>query len=111
MRAEFQKGSSIDDIRKKITIGGIATKVTKQLENKKVFRIERIQRKKMDVMQLLNKHRSKSVEGKVLVEVDPSVLTALEHFAKAKEEHDGNIIHSKKLYKLGDKGLLVRNAP
>ncbi|KAK4758856.1 hypothetical protein SAY87_020157 [Trapa incisa] len=105
--AELQRGSTIDDIKKKITKGGIETKVAKQLENKKLFRTERIQRKKMEVMQLLNKHQPKSVEEKTLVGVEPSVQTALEHFAKTKEEHDGNVVHSKKLYKLGDKGLLV----
>lgn len=111
MQAEVLKGSSIDDIRKKITKGGIETKVTKQLDGRRVFRTERIQRKKVEVVQLLNKCRAKSVEEKVLFEAEPDALTALELFAKAKEEQDGIIVHSKKLYKLGDKELLVRNAP
>ncbi|KAK4788945.1 hypothetical protein SAY86_020264 [Trapa natans] len=105
--AELQKGSTIDDIKKKITKGGIETKVARQLENKKVFRTERIQRKKIEVMKLLNKHQPKSMEEKVLDGVEPSLQTPLEHFAKTKEEHDGNVVHIKKLYKLGDKELLV----
>ncbi|XP_031400299.1 alpha-glucan water dikinase, chloroplastic [Punica granatum] len=107
LQVELQKGSTIDEIRKKIAKGGIETKVVKQLESRKSFRIERIQRKKTDVMQLLNKHRAKSAEEKVLVEAEPKALTALELFAKAMEEHEGIVVNSKKLYKLGDKELLV----
>ncbi|KAG4215148.1 hypothetical protein ERO13_A01G159900v2 [Gossypium hirsutum] len=106
LQSELEKGASLDEIRKKITKGEIKTKVAKQLQNKKYFSPERIQRKQRDLMQLLNKHAVKAVEESISVEVEPKPLTAVEPFAKEKEL-DGNPVMSKKIYKVGEKELLV----
>ncbi|GLT36600.1 hypothetical protein SLA2020_109680 [Shorea laevis] len=105
LEAELQKGVSLDEIRKKITKGEIATKVSRQLKEKKYFRVERIQRKKRDLMQLLNKHAVKSTVEKISTE--PHSLSVIELFAKAKEEEDLSLVLNKKLYKLVDKEVLV----
>ncbi|PPD97840.1 hypothetical protein GOBAR_DD05148 [Gossypium barbadense] len=106
LQSELEKGASLDEIRKKITKGEIKTKVAKQLQNKKYFSPERIQRKQRDLMQLLNKHAVKVVEESISVEVEPKPLTAVEPFAKEKEL-DGSPVMNKKIYKLGEKELLV----
>ncbi|KAH1122512.1 hypothetical protein J1N35_005672 [Gossypium stocksii] len=106
LQSELEKGASLDEIRKKITKGEIKTKVAKQLQNKKYFSPERIQRKQRDLMQLLNKHAVKAVEESIFVEVEPKPLTAVERFAKEKEL-DGSPVMNKKIYKLGEKELLV----
>lgn len=109
MQTELQKGTSLDDIRKKIFKGEIQAKVSKQLQKKKYFRTERIQRKKWDVTQMLNKYVAKPVDA-----VDeqylttPKALTPVEVFAKAKEELDGSPVLDRSVYKLNDKQLLVR---
>ncbi|XP_012467413.1 alpha-glucan water dikinase, chloroplastic [Gossypium raimondii] len=106
LQSELEKGASLDEIRKKITKGEIKTKVAKQLQNKKYFSPERIQRKQRDLMQLLNKHAVKVVEESISVEVEPKPSTAVEPFAKEKEL-DGSPVMNKKIYKLGEKELLV----
>uniref|UniRef100_A0A6M2F697 alpha-glucan, water dikinase n=1 Tax=Populus davidiana TaxID=266767 RepID=A0A6M2F697_9ROSI len=113
LQAELGKGVSVDEIRKKISKGEIKTNVSKQLQNKRYFSTERIQRKGRDLAQLVNRHSaisvedraSKSVEEKASIE--PKVLKAVELFAKEKEEHDGGAVLNKKIYKLADKELLV----
>lgn len=106
LQIELDKGVSLDDIRKKIVKGDIKTKASKQL-NKKIFNDERIQRKKWDLTQILNKHVAKAVEALEAKPLAPKPLTAVEHFAKSKEELDGSPVLNKKLYELGDKQLLV----
>ncbi|XP_011034107.1 PREDICTED: alpha-glucan water dikinase, chloroplastic-like isoform X3 [Populus euphratica] len=112
LQTELYKGVSIDEIQKKITKGEIKTE-SKQLQNKSYFSNERIERKKWDIMQLVNKHAAKSVEDKVSksakgkASVESKVLKAVELFAKKKEEHDGGAVLNKKIFKLGDKELLV----
>ncbi|XP_043704280.1 alpha-glucan water dikinase, chloroplastic-like isoform X1 [Telopea speciosissima] len=105
LQAELDKGSSLDEIRKKIVKGEIQTKVSKQLEKKRYFTVERIQRKERDFMQLLNKYTAKSVKEKV--SVPPQSPTAVELFLKAKGEQDGGTILNKLFFKLGDKELRV----
>ena len=105
MQSELEKGVSLDEIRKKITKREIETKVSKQLQKKRYFSAERIQRKQRDLMQLLNNHAAKSVEESISVE--PKPLTAIERFAKEKER-DGSPVMNKKFYKLGERELLVR---
>ncbi|XP_034899936.1 alpha-glucan water dikinase, chloroplastic isoform X3 [Populus alba] len=113
LQTELYKGVSIDEIQKKITKGEIKTEESKQLQNKRYFSNERIQRKKWDIMQLVNKHAAKSVEDKVSksaegkASVESKVLKAVELFAKKKEEHDGGAVLNKKIFKLADKELLV----
>ncbi|XWS22628.1 hypothetical protein CRYUN_Cryun29cG0052500 [Craigia yunnanensis] len=104
LRSELEKGVSLDEIRKKITKGEIETKVSKQLQNKRYFSVERIRRKERDLMLLLNKHAVKPVEESISVE--PKPLTAVECFAKEKEL-DGSPVMNKKIYKLGENELLV----
>ncbi|RWR94050.1 alpha-glucan water dikinase, chloroplastic isoform X1 [Cinnamomum micranthum f. kanehirae] len=62
LELELEKGSSLDEIRNKIIKGNIQAKVSKQLQTRKYFTIERIQRKKRDIMHLLNKYATESVE-------------------------------------------------
>ncbi|KAG5522132.1 hypothetical protein RHGRI_034352 [Rhododendron griersonianum] len=107
LQIELDNGTSIDGIRKKIIKGEIQTKVTKQRE-KKYFTVERIQRKKRDLMELLNKHSSGLVEEKISpVSVKPKVLSTIERFAQEKQEQGGGPITNKKIFRLADKELLV----
>ncbi|XP_042502200.1 alpha-glucan water dikinase, chloroplastic-like isoform X2 [Macadamia integrifolia] len=103
--AELDKGTSIDEIRKKIVKGDIQTKVSKQLGKKKYFSSERIKRKETDFMHLLNKFAPKSVKEKV--SVPPEHPTAVEIFLNAKEKQDGGSILNKSVFKIGDKELQV----
>ncbi|KAJ6321390.1 hypothetical protein OIU77_011468 [Salix suchowensis] len=113
LQTELDKGVSVNEIQKKITKGEIKTEVSNQLQNKRYFSTTRIQRKKRDIMQLVNKHAAKSVDDKVSKyaerkdSVESKVLKAVELFAKEKEEHDGGAVLNKKIFKLADKELLV----
>jgi alpha-glucan, water dikinase len=106
LQAELDNGISIDQLRKKILKGNIESKVSKQLKNKKYFSVERIQRKKRDIMQLLNKHKSDVTEQKV--ETTPIQPTVLDHFNQSLQEKDGCEVLSRKLFKFGDNEILVR---
>ncbi|XP_038994051.1 alpha-glucan water dikinase, chloroplastic-like [Hibiscus syriacus] len=107
LQSELETGVSLDEIRMKITKGEIETKVSKQLQNKRYFSPERIQRKQRDLMQLLNKHAVKPVEEtQESISVETKPLTAVERFAREKEL-DGSPVMNKKIYKLGEKELLV----
>ncbi|KAL4015937.1 alpha-glucan water dikinase [Cucumis melo var. makuwa] len=103
--SELNKGASIDEIRKKITKGEIKTKVAKQLQDKKYFRVDKIQRKTRDLVQLVNQYKSQPIEETYTAK--PKALTEFEKFAKIKEEQDGDDVINKIIYKLGDKDLLV----
>ncbi|KAL6983727.1 alpha-glucan, water dikinase [Sarracenia purpurea var. burkii] len=105
LQIELEKGTSLDEIRKKITKGQIQTKVAKRLEKRKYFIAERIQRKKRDLMQLLNKYSDGSVEENIPSK--PQALSTIERFAKEMEEHAGCPITNKKIFRLADKELLV----
>nr|AIR93787.1 glucan water dikinase [Kalanchoe fedtschenkoi] len=102
---ELDNGISIDELRKKIIEGEIETKVTKQVQKKKLPRIERIQRKKRDILQILHKQSAGFVENNVLF--TPKTLTAIQLYTKGKEEQSGGILLNKKVYKLADKELLT----
>ncbi|KAK9117218.1 hypothetical protein Sjap_016165 [Stephania japonica] len=101
LQNELDKGSSLEEIRKKIIKGDIQSKVSKQ----KRRTVERIQRKKRDLMQLLNKHTAGIVEEKSFIASEAP--TAIQLFSKSKEEQDGGAILNKKVFKLGDKELLA----
>lgn len=103
--SELAKGATVDEIRKKITKGEIKTKVAKQLQDKRYFRVEKIQRKKRDLVQLVNKYTYQPIEETYTAK--PKALTEFEQFAKIKEEQDGGDVINKIIYKLGDKDLLV----
>lgn len=105
MLSELTKGATIDEIRKKITKGEIKTKVAKQLKENKYFRVEKIQRKKRDLVQLVNKYATQPIEETYTAK--PKALTEVEKFAKLKEEQDGGDVINKTIYKLGDKDLVV----
>lgn len=105
LQIELDKGTSLDEIHKKITKGEIQTKVTKQLGYKKDFGGERTRRKKRDLMQLITKYAAESVEEQGSVK--PKALTVVELFAKTKEEQEGGDVLKKQIYKLADKELLV----
>ncbi|AQK82749.1 alpha-glucan water dikinase 1 chloroplastic isoform X1 [Zea mays] len=105
LQAEVDKGISIDQLRQKILKGNIESKVSKQLKNKKYFSVERIQRKKRDITQLLSKHKHTLVEDKV--EVVPKQPTVLDLFTKSLHEKDGCEVLSRKLFKFGDKEILA----
>ncbi|KAA3462646.1 alpha-glucan water dikinase, chloroplastic-like isoform X2 [Gossypium australe] len=104
LQFELEKGASLDVIRKKITKGEIETKVSKPPQNKRYFSAQRTQRKQRDLMVLLNKHSVKSVEGSITVE--PKPLTAVESFAR-KIELDSSPVMNKKIYKFGERDVLV----
>lgn len=106
LQAELEKGASLDEIRTKITKGEIQTKVVKQLKTKKYFHVERIQRKKRDLMQLINRNVAENI---VEQSVDaPKTLTVMDRYAKAREEYDTGLVLSRTIYKIADNDLLVR---
>ena len=83
----------------------------KKHESKQVYRTGRINRKQRDLMKILNKHATKPVDEAKLGSEEsakPKALKAVELFAKEKEEEDGASVVNKKIYRLGDKDLLVR---
>ncbi|KAM7484206.1 hypothetical protein LguiA_000215 [Lonicera macranthoides] len=107
LQTELEKGMSLDDLRKKIMKGEIQTKAPKQQEKKKHVTIERIQRKNRDPMQLLNKHAKVPAKATENTSTISKALSTIELFARAKEEHGDGPIINRKIYKLGDKELLV----
>lgn len=100
---------SLDEIQKKMIKGEIQVKVSKQQKSRRYFGVERIQRKKRDLMQLLHRHVTEWTEEKTLIPIKKTELTAVEQFAKLKEEQDSGSVLNKKIYKISDKELLVRN--
>ncbi|KAJ4957377.1 hypothetical protein NE237_024488 [Protea cynaroides] len=105
LQIKLDKGSSLDEIRKKFIRGDIQAQVLKQLQNKRYFTFERIQRKKIDFMELLNEHTTESVKQKI--SIPSNGLTTVEIFLNAKGEQDGGPILNKAMFKLGDGKLLV----
>lgn len=100
---------SLDEIQKKMIKGEIQVKVSKQQKSRRYFGVERIQRKKRDLMQLLHRHVTEWTEEKTPIPIKKTELTAVEHFAKLKEEQDSGSVLNKNIYKISDKELLVRN--
>jgi alpha-glucan,water dikinase len=112
LQAELEKGASVDEIQKKITKGEIQTKVSKQLKTKKYFRSDRIQRKKRDLTQLINKSAAENIDQQIVdanqQSIDaPKTLKVIERYAKAREEFDTGSVLNRKIYKLADNDLLV----
>ena len=106
LQAELDKGTSVDQLRKKILKGNIEKKVSKQLQNKKYFTAERIQRRNRDITELLNKHKPIVTEEQV--KATPKQPTVLDLFTKSLQEGDDRDVLSRKLFKIGDKEILVR---
>uniref|UniRef100_A0ACD6AE84 Uncharacterized protein n=1 Tax=Avena sativa TaxID=4498 RepID=A0ACD6AE84_AVESA len=105
LQAELDKGTSIDQLRKKILKGNVEKKVSKQLENKKYFSVERIQRRNRDITQLLNKHKPVATEQQV--KAAPKQQTVLDLFTKSLQEGNDCDVLSRKLFKIGDKEILA----
>ncbi|KAD2393750.1 hypothetical protein E3N88_40727 [Mikania micrantha] len=118
---EIARGSSVENIRTRLTkkdgtsskqnndilIGNTQTKAQKPME-RKTTSIQRIQRKKRDLMELLNKHIPvyvKPLEEKTSMK--PKTLSALELYTKSIEEQSDIDILNKKAYKLTNEELLV----
>ncbi|KAJ0678495.1 putative alpha-glucan, water dikinase [Helianthus annuus] len=119
---EIAKGISLEDIRTRLTKkdgtsskqdtnaseGQKQTKVQKSAVKKRSYSTQRIQRKKRDLMQLLNKHipvSIKSAEEKTSIK--PKTLSAVELYSKSIEEQINIDILNKKTFKLADEELLV----
>lgn len=106
MQLELEKDITLDELRKKITKGEIKTKVENRLKRRS-FAIERIQRKKRDFGQLINKHPSSpSVQVQKVLE-EPPALSKINFYAKEKEEQVDDPILNKKIFKVDDGELLV----
>nr|GFC99558.1 alpha-glucan water dikinase 1, chloroplastic-like isoform X2 [Tanacetum cinerariifolium] len=112
LQRELEKGTSLDDLRKKMTKGEIQTtegvtqnKDQKQPAKKVYSTPERINRKKRDIMQFLKKLTP--VTSKGTVSMKPKTLSSLQIFSKAIEEQTDADVLNKKIYRLGDKELLV----
>lgn len=115
---EVARGVSVEDLRFKLTKKKGEEKLeepippksrsnlsVKQSLKKKYPKTERIQRKKRDVLQILHKHNSPSVKDKI--SFTPKALTAVQLYVKEKEEQGDGTLLSKKVFKLGDKEILV----
>ncbi|XP_031501423.1 alpha-glucan water dikinase, chloroplastic [Nymphaea colorata] len=105
LQRELDKGVSLDELRRKIMKGDIDTKVSKQLKTKGRFYIERITRKKRDILNLVNKFTSEAVSRKHVVE--PKAPSLLELCSKSKEDQDAGHTLSKKIYEIENGELLV----
>ncbi|KAL6547367.1 hypothetical protein OROMI_023088 [Orobanche minor] len=105
LQVELENGASLEEIRKKLTKGEIQTKVSKQFENKRYFNVERIQRKKRDLMLLLTKFGCTPVEENI--SSLPEVLSTVEQFSRAIEDRISGSIMNKKIHKHADKELLI----
>ncbi|KAM1170836.1 hypothetical protein ACFX15_020715 [Malus domestica] len=117
---EVARGTSIQELQARLTKkndggkleepSGSDTKAAKKSESKKV-RTERIQRKTRDLTRIINKHATKPVDEAKFVDekhpTKPKPLTAVELFAKEKEERDGGSVLRKNIFKINDKELLV----
>ncbi|KAK1301509.1 hypothetical protein QJS10_CPB12g00091 [Acorus calamus] len=108
LQLELDKGTSLDEIRKKIIKGDVHTKVSRQLKAKRYFTPDRIQRKKQDITQFLNKFPSAMLEkSKKKVADTLKAPSGLELCSKAREEKDDGCILNKKLFRIDDKEILV----
>ncbi|XP_048540331.1 alpha-glucan water dikinase, chloroplastic-like [Triticum urartu] len=105
LQAELDNGASVDQLRKKIVKGNLEKKVSKQLEKKKYFSVERIQRRNRDITQLLNKHKPVVTEKQV--KAAPKQPTVLDLFTKSLQEGDNCDVLSRKLFKIGDEEILA----
>ncbi|KAL8150135.1 hypothetical protein V2J09_019943 [Rumex salicifolius] len=107
LQVELDKGTTLDEIRKMITKGDVKTKVSKQLDKRSYSGVARIQRKKRDLMQILNKTIAKSVPGDAKPAAKSKALTPVELYAMKKEDQEGLPILMKKIYNVGGKQLLA----
>ncbi|MQL91961.1 hypothetical protein Taro_024579 [Colocasia esculenta] len=104
LQLELDKGITLEELQKKIVKGDIQSKVSEQLARKKYFSRERIQRKKRDITQLINKYAPEAVKESSQT---PRTPTVLESYSQSKEEEDGGQVFYKNAFKLDNKELLV----
>ena len=104
---ELNRGLPLEKLRARLTKKNESSekKVSKQPENKKHSSVERIHRRNRDITQLLNKHKPVVTEeqGKAA----PKQPTVLHLFTKSLGEGGDCEVRSRKLFKIGDKEILV----
>ncbi|KAL1565640.1 alpha-glucan, water dikinase [Salvia divinorum] len=97
--------SNIPDKEKDNHRKNIQSKVPKKQAPKTNLSYEKVQRKKRDIMLLLTKFKPESIKENIFP--SPEVLSPIKQFSMDKEAHIDVPIMNKKIYKLGDKELLV----
>ncbi|XP_042064043.1 alpha-glucan water dikinase, chloroplastic-like isoform X1 [Salvia splendens] len=97
--------NNIPDKEKDNNRKNIQSKVPKKQAQKTNFSNEKVQRKKRDIMSLLTKFTPESIKENI--SPSPEVLSPIKQFSMDKEVHIDGPIMNKKIYKLGDKELLV----
>ena len=125
---EVARGASIEDLRAKLTSKSGASEskdhvvsesksnipdTEKDTQRKKIetkgtktnFSTDRVQRRKRDIMSLLTKYKPEAINENI--SHAPEVLSPIKQFSMDKEAHIDGPILNKKIYKLGDKELLV----
>jgi alpha-glucan, water dikinase len=88
--------------------GNIETKVSRQLEKKNYFSVERVQRKKKDIAQYLTKYSFDYVEEKTSAFPERATST-LNFFSEAIEAKRNSAILNNKTFKLGNEEIMVGN--
>lgn len=106
LQEEVNKGITVEELKKKILKGNIKTKVSRQLEKKNYFSVERVQRKKRDIVQYLTKYSSELVEEKPYTSPERAT-SVLNFFSEAIEANQNTSILNKKNFKLGNEELMV----
>ncbi|KAL1550865.1 alpha-glucan, water dikinase [Salvia divinorum] len=125
---EVARGASIQDLREKLTSKSGASESKDQFVSESTsnipdtekdnqrkniqakdtitnFSTDRVQRRKRDIMSLLTKFKPESFNENI--SHAPEVLSPIKQFSMDKEAHIDGLIMNKKIYKLGDKELLV----
>lgn len=108
LQKEVNKGITVEELKKKILKGNIETKVSRQLEKNNYFSVERVQRKKRDIVQYLTKYSSELVEEKPYTSPERAT-SVLNFFSEAIEANQNTAILNKKNFKLGNEELMVGN--
>ncbi|KAJ3692532.1 hypothetical protein LUZ60_012882 [Juncus effusus] len=107
LEEEVNKGTSIEDLKKKILKGNIKNKVSKQLKSKSYFSVEKIGRKKRDVMQFLTKYTPQQIVEQKPYKSPERTPNALDFFSKAIEANESYVVLNKKVFKIDNKELMV----
>lgn len=97
--------NNIPDKEKDNNRKNIQSKVPRKQAQKTNFSNEKVQRKKRDIMSLLTRFKPESIKENI--PPSPEVLSSIKQFSMDKEVHIDGPIMNKKIYKLGDKELLV----
>ncbi|KAJ4808981.1 Glucan water dikinase [Rhynchospora pubera] len=106
LQVEVDKGITIKELKNKILKGNIESKVSRQLQKKSYFSVERVQRKKRDIMQYLTKYAPESVEEKSYLSPEKAT-SVLNFFYEAIEANQSSVILNKKIFKLGNEEVMA----